>query len=1629
MHKEEQLALLDYAFDHVDGAIYLIDKNARFFQVNEKACRSLGYTREELLTMRIFDIDPDFTPEQWEHFSGDGIATGKLSITLNSRHKTKYGHIFPVEVNSHHIFYEGGQCCISLVRDISERKATEKQLALLNYALDHVGEAAWLIDENAKLHYVNEEACRAIGYTHEEMLQLGVPDIDPDYQMDIWPTHWQELKLGRSIFLESRHRRKDGHIFPVEINANYFEFDGQGYNLALIRDITGRKATEKQLRLLNYALDHVRESVWLLDKNAKIHYVNEEACREVGHTREELLNLTISDIDPNYQWEQFKKHWQDLEVSGSILFETVHTSKDGVVFPVQVNSTRFEFDGNEYILSFSHDITERKQAQEALQRSESSLAEAQRIAHIGSWEVDFLTGELLWSEENYRIWEIDKSQFGATVEAFYETVYPEDREKVANAYNNAVNNKTLYQIEHRLLFSDGRIKFIAERGEPFCDENGNVIRFVGTSMDITEQQHIKNTLEFVAQRGWKNSGESFLVVLAQYLAQLFGVDYVIIDKLGSLPTEAETVALYVKGDIVPNMQYDLNGTPCNGVMNGKLCCHSKDVQQLFPDDLLLVEMQAESYVGLPLWNTNGEVIGLIAVMDTKPMKDVAFIASILQLVATSVAAELERQHSEQVLLDSRHFLKQIINTLADPVFVKDREHRWILVNQAFCEFQGYSREELHGKTDYDIHLPHEADIYWERDEIVFSTGAENINEETVTNSAGFVRTILTKKTCYTDSNGQQFLVGIITDITERKCMEETVRQREQEFRVLVETSPSPIFRYDTNCRRIYVNPAVEKITGKIAAELLNRVPSDGSILSKRNGEELERILRYVLETGQMTESEIECVVADGQTHYFYNRYAPELDANGKTVSVVSVAHDITKRKHAENLLFQLEREFRTLVDNLPTVVLRYNRNLEHIYANRTYLQAAGITEAEFLRQSTAEIWRCSNISSKDYLAVLADVVRTGKSSEISVECPTEQGGLCYYEAKIVPEYAIDGQVQSVLVLGIDLSEHRRQQLIENNRQRVFEKMAHSEGLDVILGQVALYVESSKSGRYCAILLFDETENNLQLVAAPSFPESYCAKSGSSVLEVKHKHCTGWLAAASLKQRVVLDNIDEHPCYPLCQSFVREIGAKACWAEPILSVSNQLLGVVTIYLNQVGAPDEQDSTLLLQAGHLSAIAIERKRIEQQMYHQASYDALTGLPNRRMFNNRLRVEILRTDRSGHELALLFIDLDHFKEVNDTLGHDTGDKLLVEAANRIQQCIRESDTVARLGGDEFVVILSDVGSIPPLERIAEAIIEVMTEPFHFGESIAYISASVGIAVYPQDADNAVTLMSCADQAMYSAKELGRNNFNFFTQSMQEQARQRLYLINSLRTAIENEELEMYYQPIINVVSGKAMKAEALLRWCHPNLGMVSPAVFIPLAEETNLIQEIGSWVFCQAADMAKRWNLLSNANEPPKISINMSPLQLTKGNGEQMAIDYLQTIELDSRCVVIEITEGLLLDNSPDIIEKLAQLQTAGIEISLDDFGTGYSAISYLKKFNLDYLKIDRSFVQDLEVDVADRVIAEAIVVMAHRLGLKVIAEGVETEGQRDLLAAAGCEYIQGYFYSKPLPAEVFLSYVLP
>ncbi|WP_426103662.1 EAL domain-containing protein [Massilia sp. TSP1-1-2] len=444
----------------------------------------------------------------------------------------------------------------------------------------------------------------------------------------------------------------------------------------------------------------------------------------------------------------------------------------------------------------------------------------------------------------------------------------------------------------------------------------------------------------------------------------------------------------------------------------------------------------------------------------------------------------------------------------------------------------------------------------------------------------------------------------------------------------------------------------------------------------------------------------------------------------------------------------------------------------------------------------------------------------------------------------------------------------------------------------------------------------------------------------------------------------------------------------------------------------------------QPHHLCMIedVTEQKKSEAMIWQQANFDPLTELPNRRMFHDRLEHDIMKSRRDGQRIAILFIDLDHFKEINDTLGHHQGDILLIDAARRIRSCVRETDTVARLGGDEFTVILSDLSAVSPVDVIAQKILDVLQAPFQLGEEQAFVSASIGITLYPDDARDIDDLLKHADQAMYAAKGAGRNRFSYFTPALQVAALNRMRLTNDLRSALKGDQFRVFFQPIVHLKTGSIHKAEALIRWQHPQRGLVSPMEFIPLAEASGLILDIGEWVFKESARWVQRWRAEHNARF--QVSVNQSPLEFQReGKGYEGWFAHLDALGLDGDAVVVEITEGLLLDASTGVTDKLLALRDAGIQVALDDFGTGYSSLSYLKKFDIDYLKIDRSFTRNLAPNTSDMALSEAIIVMAHKLGLRVIAEGVETQQQCDLLLAAGCDYGQGYLFARPMPGEEF------
>ena len=446
----------------------------------------------------------------------------------------------------------------------------------------------------------------------------------------------------------------------------------------------------------------------------------------------------------------------------------------------------------------------------------------------------------------------------------------------------------------------------------------------------------------------------------------------------------------------------------------------------------------------------------------------------------------------------------------------------------------------------------------------------------------------------------------------------------------------------------------------------------------------------------------------------------------------------------------------------------------------------------------------------------------------------------------------------------------------------------------------------------------------------------------------------------------------------------------------------------------------DGSIYRHVAHFYDITEILKK-DELIWKQENFDLLTQLPNRRLFLDRLQQETKKHPHDHGALALMFIDLDHFKEVNDSHGRVKGDELLILAARRITNCLNEADTACRIGSDEFAVMITETEEISNTEWVAQNIIKELSAPFDLGDgNIAYVSASIGIALYPNDTENLDELMQIAEQAMYQAKNDGRGRFSYFTQSLQQEAHEKLLLTNDLRSAIARNELHVYYQPIIDLSSGQIVKAETLLRWKHPVKGMVSPAAFIPLAEQSGLIISIGQWAFQEAINSIMDWS--TKFGQVISLSVNKSPVQFQSGEGFKW-LEALRKSGLPPKSITVEITEGLLLQDTENTKIQLAELHENLVEISIDDFGTGYSALSYLKNFKIDYLKIDKSFIKNITQDEHDKALTEAIIVMAHKLGMSTIAEGVETKDQIEILKSFGCDYIQGFYFSAPVPKEEF------
>ena len=549
---------------------------------------------------------------------------------------------------------------------------------------------------------------------------------------------------------------------------------------------------------------------------------------------------------------------------------------------------------------------------------------------------------------------------------------------------------------------------------------------------------------------------------------------------------------------------------------------------------------------------------------------------------------------------------------------------------------------------------------------------------------------------------------------------------------------------------------------------------------------------------------------------------------------------------------------------------------------------------------------------------------------------------------------------------------------------------------------------------------DSKGTGLSPLAWSGFDEGYFDKITQAIRNNKTDTLILAMRALQEKTPVVCNDIDSDPQLAHWRIDALQRGYRSMGAFPLMGDS-QPVGLFVLYAPELNFFDVEEIKLLTELTANISYALEYIKKEEKLNYLAYHDVLTGLPGRTLFHDRLVQAVTNAHRHGDKLGVLFIDLDHFKNINDSLGHYAGDMLLKQVAALFTACMREDDTVARLGGDEFVVILASMASEDEAWMVSQKILKLMTQPFTIEAHELFVTCSIGIALYPKDGDDAKTLLQSADGALYLAKNKGRNNAQFCTAEMNAKALERLTLESELRQAINRQEFLLHYQPRVDMVSGEITGMEALVRWQHPVQGLLYPTKFIPVAEESGLIVPLGEWVLRTACEQNKAWQLAGL--KPVSIAVNLSARQFKQQDLVELVSSILQETELDPSYLELELTESMVMQNVEAAIATLTQFKVIGVKLSIDDFGIGYSSLNYLKHFPIGFLKIDQSFVRDITTNRDDAIIAKIIISMAHDLGLRVIAEGVETEEQKSFLCSHRCDEMQGYFFSMPLPAEEF------
>ncbi|WP_245279182.1 EAL domain-containing protein [Mesorhizobium loti] len=749
-------------------------------------------------------------------------------------------------------------------------------------------------------------------------------------------------------------------------------------------------------------------------------------------------------------------------------------------------------------------------------------------------------------------------------------------------------------------------------------------------------------------------------------------------------------------------------------------------------------------------------------------------------------------------------------------------------------------------------------------------------------------------------------------------------------------------------------------------------------------------------------------LADGRTVKVYHQ--PMLDGGW-----VSTHEDITELAATRQIVDE-RISLQTLIDWVPDYLWVKDAESRFIVANQALATDSGREKTTDMIGLTDFDLHAPELANK-FRAIELNVLQTGQPMIDEEEFVIDAlGAGKWLSSTKVPLRNQQNEIFGLVGIAHDITERKKADLLRDGQAHILEMIATGASLEDVLDRLVRLIESQLTGIFGSVLLLDKEGKHLRHGAAPSLAQGYVNAIDGVAIGPKVGSCG---TAAFRRERVVVKDVMIDPLWESYRELVTTYGYRSCWSTPILSHQGAVLGVFAMYSMTVREPANAETHLIDFTTRIAGIAIERKVAEDRIHFMANHDVLTGLPNRALLEDRLSQAIIHAQRYDRWVTVVFIDLDNFKLINDTLGHNAGDRLLKALAERMVACVRTTDTVVRLGGDEFVLVLFDQPK--NVDLIAETLQEVrkaIAEPVQLGEHFVRATASIGIANYPKDGASPEILVANADAAMYRAKEVGRDNFQFYAPEFNIRAHERFLLQEELRNALARSEFTLLYQPQVDLRSGGVFAVEALIRWNHPTRGAMPPVDFIPTAEETGMIVPIGDWVLHEACRQNKAWQ--ETGLPPMTVCVNVSARQFRENNLVARVVHALGESRLMGCYLELEVTESLIMQDVELAVATMNELQALGVQISIDDFGTGYSSLSALKTFPVARLKIDKSFITDVARNEDDQAVASAVISLGQKLNMRVIAEGVETDEQVNFLRKNNCDEMQGYYFSRPVSA---------